>query len=44
MPLIDNKSQTMQNALANALQTSDRVDIEGVLNLVEIEMAPVNMV
>jgi len=27
MPLIDNKSQTMQNALANALQTSDRVDI-----------------
>jgi len=27
MPLIDNNSQTMQVALANALQTSDRVDI-----------------
>lgn len=27
MPLIDNKNQTMQKALANALQTSDRVDI-----------------
>lgn len=27
MPLIDNRTQTMQNALKNALLTSDRVDI-----------------
>lgn len=27
MPIIDNKSQTMQSALANALTPADRVDI-----------------